>query len=134
MTEPPTIENTVPDTLKSQLAKGLGLFWILSGILLLFCFFISNYSMVLKDFSGLDMVKIVFKDTETLRQVGDTTTFLLMVLIPIFYFGLAVFFNFNRHSINRKEASSGCMGFYYCLWNRIAALSLWDVHDWQRSC
>lgn len=91
MNEAQPTENPFENPLKSSIPKLLGAFWIVAALLLMLCFFMSNFSMVFKEFSGFEMVKIVFKDTESLRKVGDTTSFLLMVTVPILYFGLAIY-------------------------------------------
>lgn len=85
--------------------KLLAPFWIVAGSLLILAFFVVNYSMVFKDFSGLDMVEIVFKDLENLKKIGDTTSFLLMVAIPILYLALGIYvFVLGLFSL-RKEKS-----------------------------
>ncbi|MFN8394655.1 MAG: hypothetical protein U0176_08295 [Bacteroidia bacterium] len=72
----------------------LGLGWGVLALLLAVTFLLPNFSMATLQLNGIDVIRMTFKDTDSLRKIFDDSSFFLMVGVPIMYLLLAMVLGF----------------------------------------
>jgi hypothetical protein len=64
--------------------------WIGLGLLLLLCFFLTNYTMALMNINGPELFRMSFRSSDSFRKIFDDSSFFMMVTVPILYLLLAL--------------------------------------------